>query len=277
VGRRREDGLLDHLFWLLKHMPVWVGPVLAICTFVLFRYLLPLAFSSPEKGPDYGVFFRMFLPMVAWIFALTILLLWVVAEASKAIDRRRLDVQTGLASIRKLSWQDFEHLVAEAYRRKGYRAQTLGSPSGDGGVDIELTGTDGAIVLVQCKHWRAYKVGVSKVRELLGGVVSRGATRGILVTSGRFTREALLFGEQNRKIEMVDGAQLTQLIDSVRHGPAATGSTNGSTGQGTADAPPCPICGATMLLRTARRGLQAGKRFWGCPRYPACRGIRPAS
>lgn len=37
--------------------------------------------------------------------------------------------------------------------------------------------------------------------------------------------------------------------------------------------PRCPECGAEMMLRTARRGSNAGNQFWGCSRYPECRGI----
>jgi hypothetical protein len=38
------------------------------------------------------------------------------------------------------------------------------------------------------------------------------------------------------------------------------------------DAPPsCPKCGTPMVLRTRR---SYGGTFWGCPRYPSCRGIR---
>lgn len=35
--------------------------------------------------------------------------------------------------------------------------------------------------------------------------------------------------------------------------------------------PACPDCGATMVLRTARKGTNAGSQFWGCSTYPACR------
>lgn len=42
-----------------------------------------------------------------------------------------------------------------------------------------------------------------------------------------------------------------------------------------ADPPPtCPQCGSPMVLRTAAKGANAGNRFWGCPNYPRCRGIR---
>ena len=39
--------------------------------------------------------------------------------------------------------------------------------------------------------------------------------------------------------------------------------------------PTCPVCGAPMVLRTARRGKNKGSRFWGCSTYGAtrCKGI----
>lgn len=36
----------------------------------------------------------------------------------------------------------------------------------------------------------------------------------------------------------------------------------------------CPQCGSEMILRTAKRGANAGNKFWGCSGYPKCRGIR---
>ena len=36
---------------------------------------------------------------------------------------------------------------------------------------------------------------------------------------------------------------------------------------------PCPACGAAMVLRTARKGANAGNQFWGCSKYPACKKI----
>lgn len=37
----------------------------------------------------------------------------------------------------------------------------------------------------------------------------------------------------------------------------------------------CPNCGSRMVRRTAKRGYRRGSQFWGCSRYPACRGTRP--
>lgn len=36
--------------------------------------------------------------------------------------------------------------------------------------------------------------------------------------------------------------------------------------------PECPKCGKSMVLRTARKGKNAGKHFWGCSGYPECKG-----
>ena len=40
--------------------------------------------------------------------------------------------------------------------------------------------------------------------------------------------------------------------------------------------PRCPRCDKEMVLRTARRGGQAGSNFWGCTSYPRCKGTLPA-
>lgn len=42
---------------------------------------------------------------------------------------------------------------------------------------------------------------------------------------------------------------------------------------GAPETPTCPKCGAPMVVRTARRGARAGKQFFGCTRFPKCRGI----
>jgi four helix bundle suffix protein len=36
--------------------------------------------------------------------------------------------------------------------------------------------------------------------------------------------------------------------------------------------PACPTCGALMALRTAKSGKTPGSQFWGCTKYPDCKG-----
>lgn len=39
----------------------------------------------------------------------------------------------------------------------------------------------------------------------------------------------------------------------------------------------CPKCGSSMVLRTSKRGANAGNRFWGCSVYPKCREVQDAA
>lgn len=36
----------------------------------------------------------------------------------------------------------------------------------------------------------------------------------------------------------------------------------------------CPRCGGELVMRTARKGANAGKSFYGCSNYPKCRYVR---
>ena len=80
----------------------------------------------------------------------------------------------------------------------------------DGGVDLVLK-KNNETHFVQCKQWKAYKVGVQIVRELYGVMAAKGAVGGYVVTSGVFTDEAKSFAE-GRNIELIDGNILTEWI-----------------------------------------------------------------
>lgn len=41
------------------------------------------------------------------------------------------------------------------------------------------------------------------------------------------------------------------------------------------EAPACPLCGSSMVMRQAQRGRGRGSMFWGCTNYPSCRGVVP--
>ncbi|MFP4145080.1 MAG: restriction endonuclease [Phycisphaeraceae bacterium] len=273
MARRQKEGLLGDFFALLVLLPAWVGPVLAAAAWLGVRYFLPALLTHEGSGIRTGDFLAPMLSNLAWIAGGSVMLVWLAAEWHKHRQRRLLDRQADIESTRSLSWAQFERLVTEAYRRQGYRAEHTGSPAGDGGVDVVLTGC-GVKALVQCKQWRAKQVGVAVVRELLGSVTAEQADRGILVSSGRFTAEARRFARKH-DIELIDGPALAAMIRCVQNEPApAADELQPVAGNGSAQAPNCPACGSTMVQRTARRGERAGQSFWGCSRFPACRGTR---
>ena len=241
--------------------PWWVSVILSVVVYLSFTYLLPLvAFQN--------FFFKGIAEMMTSLAPASAGILLLVAGVS-AFDAWRkgqlLDRQKGAGTLQSIDWKDFEDLVGEAYQRKGYSVTESGGGGADGGVDLVLKKDDEKI-LVQCKHWRAVKIGVKIIRELYGVVTAEGATGGIVITSGQFTREARDFASR-KPIELIDGNQLQRLIAGVQKNPGRTADVLTEV--------PCPLCGAEMVLRTAKKGARAGEKFWGCATFPKCRGIRP--
>jgi restriction system protein len=176
-----------------------------------------------------------------------------------AADSRRaglLDGQRDLASIKRLSWQDFELLVSEAYRRLGFAVEEVGQGGADGGVDLLLT-RQGRKTLVQCKRWKA-RIGAPVVREQFGLMHHHNAHDVKIVCASGFTKEAINFAA-DKAIELVDGEGLLALVNSLQRGRR---DGNVMT---------C-FCGAKMTERG-----QGENRFFGCTRFPVCKVTRPVS
>ena len=279
MARPQGDSALDSLYWILLKAPWWLGPILAVIVYGSFLYLLPaIVETSPGTASNAGRPASAVLVSIsrgiALFAGLLVVVVWGFAEMKKLADRRRLDRQTGLDSVAHLAWAEFEELVAEAFRREGYIVDRTGTCGGDGGCDVRLE-RDGRLTLVQCKQWRTRKVGVKVVRELRGVIAGQNADAGIVVACGEFTAEAVAFARDNR-ITLIGGQQLVGMIRSVQERrPAQTDRTSPPSHVEVSPQPPaCPICSSPMVRRTARRGPHVGSRFWGCPRYPTCRGVR---
>jgi very-short-patch-repair endonuclease len=73
-------------------------------------------------------------------------------------------------------------------------------------------------------------------------------------------------------------AYLRQTIaqaEEQRATSAAPEETEHAANDATPTPPPCPKCGASMVLREVKRdGPRKGEKFWGCPNFPQCRGTR---
>ena len=181
---------------------------------------------------------------------------------------RLVDGQTSLESLRNTPWKQFEFLVAEAYRRQGYHVDFSLGRGADGGVDLTLR-RDGRASLVQCEQWKVFSVGAPVIREMFGLLHDQKVDEAIIVTSGKFTRDAQDFAA-GKPIQLIDGPQLLALVQSVQSNPTSTAAPSGAE-----DAvPSCASCGQPMVLRTSKRGANAGNQFWGCSTYPACKGTR---
>jgi len=264
----KKNNPLDDLHDLFLDLPVWAGPLSAALVFVLMRWLVPMA--APEETSSIGATMakslgglsHAFAPFVAGLM----LFVWAFAMLKRFINKWSFDRQSGTDSIRRLSWQQFEELVSETYRRQGFRVSQLGGEGPDGGIDQRIR-KEGEHALVQCKHWRTQKVGVKIARELLGAVTSERADYGILITSGTFTDDAIDFGRKN-SLELIDGPKLMDLLAPLREELPPSDTER---------IPSCVKCGAKMIIRTRRKEPDAGKQFWGCSNWPDCNGSRSIS
>jgi len=263
--RKRKEKFSD----LLLMAPWWVSAGLGVLAYVGLRWILP-AFAGQDKLVQAFVTgLSPLAPFAALVFGII-----AVASALFGAKRRRLvDEQQSLDTLRATSWKDFEYLVAEAYRRRGFTVDYSLGKGSDGGVDLVLR-KDGRRSLVQCKQWKVFSVGRPVLQQMFGIMTAESADEAIIVTSGRFTDEARAFA-RGKPIHLVDGPNLLELVTSVQAGRENVSKAEPEPAP--APVPPrCPRCGKEMILRTAWRGDQAGSKFWGCPSYPACKGTLPA-
>lgn len=274
MARRRESGIE-----LLASMPWRFSFVLGIVAFIAIRYGIGWYLSTVDSPVGQGMGKLLSAGAYAPFAWFALVACWIAALASFMGSRRRshlLEQQTGLDSLRAMSWREFEMLVGEAFRRRGFAIQETGLGGADGGIDLILR-KDGQTTLVQCKQWKTQRVDVKVVREMYGLLGHHRASAVKIVAVGHYTADAQRFA-QGKPIELIHG---DALLAMVRDGqtPSPTGTARAMDSHAVdvapdparAALPVCPKCGGTMIRRSNRRTKEP---FWGCTKYPACRGTR---
>ncbi len=276
---RRRQNLAEDLIEITSKLPWWVGVALAIVAYVWLHSVATSEVTAVAQSGRMGdivgqTLFKTLVSVGQYLLPL-VLLVGAAISAFGRLKRRALHEQVAASpdrgALNNMSWQQFEALVGEAFRRKGYAVTETGGGGADGGIDLALK-KGNETFLVQCKQWKATKVGVTTVRELYGVMAAKGATGGFVVTSGVFTDDARAFAV-GRNIELMDGKALHALIAGVSVPNKAASVPPAVTIAGT---PACPVCQSAMVKRTAKRGANSGNAFWGCSQYPGCKGTRPA-
>jgi HJR/Mrr/RecB family endonuclease len=159
-----------------------------------------------------------------WLSTLTLVLVvgWGATAANWFRSRKRAALrerlQMDIDDMAHMSPDEFEELVADLFRARGNRAVVVGG-LGDHGVDIEVTGRDGARALVQCKRYGHDRwVGEREVRDLYGAFTHDGnAARAYLVTTGFFSNAARAWAE-GKPIVLTDGERLASAMRDVASG-----------------------------------------------------------
>ena len=256
---RKDESLIN----LLTRLPWWMSVVLAVIAYPVFKVVIPSVLSGSQI---FGGVFAVFISAVlAPCISIILLIAAGISSFSSCRRSAMLDSRTGIDSVRSLSWQEFEELVGEAYRRQGYFVIDNPGRGADGGVDLRLR-KGGKKIYVQCKHWKAQKVNVHTVREFYGVMHAGNADQGIVVTCGTYTWDAMDFAK-GKPIELINGRKLLALIGEVQKEPNISGKV--------AETQKCPKCGSEMISRTAKKGKNIGRQFWGCSNFPKCRSTLP--
>lgn len=272
MARKRKQSAFEDWVDIIALLPWWAGVTLAVVLYLWLHHVATLPIEPMQAGkiseaiPQ--MMYRAFANIGQYVAPLICIIgagvsAWKRSQRGGLIDEVRS--KESASALNEMSWQEFELLVGEAFRIGGYSVSETGGGGADGGVDLVLR-KDGEKYLVQCKQWKAYMVGVSVIRELYGVMAAAGAAGGFVVTSGVFTQEAKDFAS-GRNIELIDGVELKQIINRVQPGSVQEQKILSMTGQ------LCPKCGSSMVMRTAKQGVNVGKSFWGCSGYPQCRGI----
>jgi len=278
MARRSKTSAFEDLIFIASRLPWWVSLLIAFAAWLFFHSVAtspaPTVANTKQLGEMMGEqMFRTFSMFLQYLIPAAFVIGAVASVIGRSKRRKLLSDAASAAQSAQvtdgMSWREFEQLVGEAFRRKGFTVTETGGNGPDGGIDLVLRiGSDK--YLVQCKQWKAIKVGVTVIREFFGVMTASGAAGGFIVTSGSYTSDAISFAK-GRNIELISGTQLKTWIKDYRAKvePAAPAYKKPTKVESN---PTCPICGSDMKLRIAKRGSNLGGKFLGCSRYPNCKG-----
>lgn len=144
-----------------------------------------------------------------------------LAEVGEAISEQTWRDEL-LAMLLDLSPTAFERLCQRLLRESGFVEVNVTGRSGDGGIDgvgiVRLGGLLGFPILFQCKRYQG-SVPAGVIRDFRGAMIGR-ADRGIVLTTGTFTRDAKAEATRDGAppIDLVDGEQLLDKLKELRLG-----------------------------------------------------------
>ena len=212
MAKRKQSGIE-----IVASMPWPAGIVLGLIGYIAIRHgigwYLAAAHTQLLAGVGHAADDGYYAP-IGWVLLVGCWLAALVSFIGRARRHKLLDSQTGIDSLRQISWRQFEQLSGEAFRRQGYAIEETGLGGADGGIDLILR-KDGQTTLVQCKQWQNRQVGVKVVREMYGLLLHHQAADVKIVALGDYTPDAHRFA-QGKPIELIHGGALISSVRSLQ-------------------------------------------------------------
>lgn len=142
-----------------------------------------------------------------------------IIDSKQYWDKFIENLQRDFSDIHSLHHRKFEELVAELLDRDGFSVK-LTPATRDGGYDIwasKNTEHGNNLYLVECKKNNPKNpVGVQIIRSLYGLVELHKASKGLIVTTSRFTKDAILLkNDIEYRMALKDYEALSQWISRI--------------------------------------------------------------
>lgn len=161
--------------------------------------------------------------------------------------------------LNEIDWYQFEKFCAAILKADGFEVRRSGGAAPDGGVDL-IAQKNQTKTLIQCKHWKTWKLREPVIRQLLGSMVDFRVNKGAVFFSGESTIPAKEFATKHG-IGLVGGEALAKWALNSLSSEALNSILKCKDHH-------CPKCDSIMVWRTGDF-----KSFWGCSRFPKCRGV----
>lgn len=227
----------------------------------------PTADAAPAFGP--GMPQSSTALTVGAAIVLIIVFIAAVRWRRRRATRQREQDALGSIDLFHLDTAGFIALLQDGYHRQGFEIEP--QPPGDDPEDFLLQYAGGR-ELVRCRYWRARRVGADMVTALVRSLSRSDARRGVLVTTGEFTPEAIVVARR-AGISLLEGARLRRLIDDLNVDWQSRRPGRQRSPTPAQLTPACPKCASPMVARHTGDTSRPGEAFWGCGRWPECTGI----
>jgi restriction system protein len=145
-----------------------------------------------------------------------------LGEIEEQPEEELLWKQKLLAALFKISPDAFERLAQRLLRESGFTQVEVTGRVGDGGIDgkgiVRISGFLSFHVIFQCKKYKK-SVTPGEIRDFRGAMQGR-ADKGLFITTGSFTREALKEATRDGAppIDLIDGELLCDKLKELRLG-----------------------------------------------------------
>lgn len=145
-----------------------------------------------------------------------------IGEVTEEVDDTEQWKEKLLNVLYNLTPAAFERLAQRILRESGFFQVEVTGKSGDGGIDgkgiVRVSGLLSFHVIFQCKRYKG-SVTPSQIRDFRGAMQGR-ADKGLLITTGTFTREALKEATRDGAppIDLIDGELLCDKLKELKLG-----------------------------------------------------------